>query len=80
MFCEKCGTEITNEDVFCPKCGTRVEDIVKENGESPVRETVIEQPLPAAGTAVVAKKHQVSVKALGIIGAVAVFLIAGIIA
>ena len=80
MFCEKCGTEITNEDVFCPKCGTRVEDIVKENGESPVRETVIEQPLPAAGTAVVAKKHQVSVKALGIIGTVAVFLIAGIIA
>ncbi len=23
MFCEKCGTQVSDKDIFCPKCGQR---------------------------------------------------------
>lgn len=37
-FCNKCGKEITNEDLFCPKCGNKIElepsDYVKPEVEA----------------------------------------------
>ena len=27
MFCEKCGSEIKDDDVFCPSCGAKVEEL-----------------------------------------------------
>lgn len=33
MFCNKCGTNLSNDSVFCSKCGTRLESKVSLNKE-----------------------------------------------
>lgn len=39
MFCNQCGTAITNENTFCPKCGTKQNQpfqnsMMEQNGSS----------------------------------------------
>ena len=37
-FCNKCGIELTDDDVFCPKCGNKIE-IEKSEVKTPEAET-----------------------------------------
>jgi len=37
MFCEKCGTEITNGSMFCHNCGTKINTDAQAAQEEPIK-------------------------------------------
>ncbi|MCH5274338.1 MAG: zinc-ribbon domain-containing protein [Lachnospiraceae bacterium] len=49
MFCEKCGTQLQDDERFCPKCGTPVPilgDTTPQAVETPVQAAVAQAPIP----------------------------------
>ena len=83
MFCEKCGTEITNGSMFCHNCGAKVAagaDTQETKTEAPAAETFRSKMDSAPQTKKAVSGYAIASLVTGIIGLFFCGIILGILA